>query len=340
MAIVQRLAVVGAGVMGERYVAAYSDHPFIDVVAVCDTDEQKAIELAAQYGIAGTFSSLADALEAEEIDATVVATPDFAHVQPVLTALEAGCHVLCEKPLATSVEDAYRLYRAVEEAPGQLMVNFGNRHRPSAQRLKSAIEAGEIGEIRYANVLLNEKSVKTNTLSWRDRTSPLWFLLSHVVDLIFWLCDDSAASVAVSRSSSSTEAIGDTTAGLLLMRSGAIALVESSWGMPAGYARDVDLRLRLHGTLSVVELDFGDQGFFVGTESMSRYVLWDMEPKASNSLYDWWNRSCYYFADCISRDIPVRPDAADGLRVVATLEAMQRSIDQSAYVAVEIDEIS
>jgi len=318
----QRLALVGAGVMGRRYLDAFSSDPNGEIVAICELDEARREALAAAPGAPRLYRDLAQMVGEIEVDGVIVATPDFAHRDACLTALNSGLHVLCEKPLATSVEEALEIAKAARGADRSLMVNFGNRHRPSAQRLKQAIEEGAIGTPHYAFMCLNEKSLKTATLPWAAQTSPLWFLLSHVCDFLYWIFDDRVESVYAAKS---TRAAASTTTGILRFANGATATIESSWDMPAGYPRDIDLRINVHGTEGVVDLDIGDQGFILSSGPKTASIHWDA-PGGANPA-DWWNRSCHAFTRRIASGEAASPDADDGLEVVMVLAGLQKSLD-------------
>ncbi|UAJ78840.1 Gfo/Idh/MocA family oxidoreductase [Leifsonia sp. ZF2019] len=325
-----RLGLIGTGVMGRRYLDAYSTDPNADVVAVCDLDPGRGTAIAEHYSIPESYSSTDEMLGRARLDGVIVATPDFAHRDPVIAALRAGLHVLCEKPLATTVADAVDMVREEDASAGQLMLNFGNRHRPAALRSKVLIEQGGIGIPRYAFLCLNEKSVKTATLAWRDQTSPLWFLMSHIADLVQWLLGDRVASVYATNG-----AVGgaSTTTAVLNFVGGSTAVLESTWDMPAGYQRDIDLRLTIHGSSGVIDLDMGDQGLIVSGDAATRTVQWDSEP--GGSAEDWWNRSCRYFSRTIAEGGQLRPDGRDGLATVLVLSALQRSLEREAVISVE-----
>jgi predicted dehydrogenase len=99
-------ALVGAGLFGERHAQAYSRHPDVDFVAVCDLDGQRAREIAAKYGVRSYTTTLQDVLANPEIAAVSVATPDHLHREVAVALAEAGKHLLVEKPLATTTEDS------------------------------------------------------------------------------------------------------------------------------------------------------------------------------------------------------------------------------------------
>lgn len=324
----KRLALVGAGMMGARYLDAFRDDPNASVVAVCELNAEKGRALASKHGVTQVFSSTQDLIADGGIDGLIVATPDFAHADPVIAGLAAGLDVLCEKPLATSVDEAVAMVQAAESSSGQLMVNFGNRHRPAARRARAIIEGDTIGEPRHAWLCLNEKSSKTATLAWSANTSALWFLMSHIADLASWLVGDRVVRAFAVNGRGAGEAV--TTTGVLSFVSGASVVLETTWDLPDSYQRDVDLRVSVHGSDGVLDLDMGDQGLVVSGGGGTSAVQWDSEPGPSAD--DWWNRSCHYFSRSIVQGSAIHPDGRDGLANVLVLSALQRSLDTGVVV--------
>ena len=140
-----RIGVIGAGIMGSLHAEAYQQNPNAELIAVCDFIREKAEKAAEKFEAGAFYTDYRKMIEKEELDAVAVATPDFAHTDPVITALEAGLDVIVEKPLATKREDADRIVKAVEKSGCKLMVNYGNRMRPQHRRVKQMIENDELG---------------------------------------------------------------------------------------------------------------------------------------------------------------------------------------------------
>lgn len=327
----KRLALVGAGMMGARYLDAFSEDPNGTVVAICELDLEKGRAVSEKHLIKRLYTSVDQLLNDGEVDALIVATPDFAHASPVLAALAAGLDVLCEKPLATSIEDAVEMVRASDASSGQLMVNFGNRHRPAAKRARALIEEDRIGAPRHAWLCLNEKASKTATLTWSAQTSALWFLISHLTDLAHWLINDRVVRAYAVNGQDTGGAV--TTTAVLTYASGATAVLESTWDLPDSYQRDVDLRVSVHGSRGVLDLDMGDQGLIVSGPDRTATVQWDSQLGSSSD--DWWNRSCRHFTASISAGDLVQPNGRAGLANVLALSALQRSLDTGKAVDVE-----
>ena len=107
--------VIGLGIFGQNHVLSYTEHPFAEVVAVCDLNEDLAKSTAEQYKTK-YYLDYHEMLADPKVEAISVVTPDFLHKEPVIAAAEAGKHILCEKPLASRVADAEEMVKAVEKA--------------------------------------------------------------------------------------------------------------------------------------------------------------------------------------------------------------------------------
>ena len=140
-----RAAVLGVGAMGAHHARLYRAIDGVELVAVADqSNELKAI--AEQYGCAG-YRGHFELLERERPDLVSVAVPTSGHLEVVLEALRAGCHVLVEKPIAATSEQGEQLARAAEAAGLVLAVGHIERFNPAVRRLRDLIDAGTLGRI-------------------------------------------------------------------------------------------------------------------------------------------------------------------------------------------------
>ena len=119
-----RVGVIGLG-MGRHHIAGYQTHPAAQVVAVADLDEDRLQEIGDKYGVTRRYRSGEQLLEEEgDLDVVSVATPNKFHKELTVAALEAGCHVLCEKPMAMNASEARDMLSAARNAGKRLMINF------------------------------------------------------------------------------------------------------------------------------------------------------------------------------------------------------------------------
>lgn len=154
-----RIGVIGSGV-GRNHVRACKNlSEMYDVVAFCDIDEARAHQVAAEHGIPRVFTDAAEMWRADDVDVVDICTPSNLHVRQCLEALDAGKHVVCEKPVAGSLRDVDKLIRAEAASGKHLMPIFQYRFGRGVQKLKFLIEEGVAGRAYLSTV----------ETSWRRR---------------------------------------------------------------------------------------------------------------------------------------------------------------------------
>lgn len=149
-----RLAVIGAGAMGAELLRVASGHEDYEVVGICDTDEGTLRRVEADHPGVALTRDPSEALALPGLDAVYVATPPATHAGLVVPALEAGIHVLCEKPLAIDLDEGRRMLRAVERSTATAAVNFSLSDRHVTLELERALDEGEVGDVLGVDVRL------------------------------------------------------------------------------------------------------------------------------------------------------------------------------------------
>jgi predicted dehydrogenase len=254
-----KVGVIGTGIFGERHLQTYSTYGRAELVAVCDLDEPRARLMTEKYGARRFYRDYHDLL-ADEVEAVSVATPDHLHREVAVACARAGKHILLEKPLATTVEDAEAIRDAVRASGVTLMVDFHNRVNPPFLSVKAALEAGELGEPSFVYARLsNTTKVPLSMLKWAGNSSALWFLGSHTVDLVRWLLNDNPVSVSALSTSGVLKAHGlgcdDVHAALVKFAKGTVAVFENAWILPATQPTVKDFTFELLGSKGAMYVD-------------------------------------------------------------------------------------
>jgi predicted dehydrogenase len=223
--------------MGEQYVRIYASHPRATVVAVCGRNPARVAKLADAHGVPGRYANVADLLADPNVDAVVVATPDDAHAEPVRMALEAGKHVLCEKPFTTNLAEADSLLAISRTSRGKLQVAFNHRWLSSYYQGFRAIRDGSIGRPVAGYARKNDTIfVPTEMLKWAANTSPIHFLGAHDIDLMRWFFGSEPADVYARGARGVLSARGidtwDVVQAHIGFDNGAFATIESAWIYP------------------------------------------------------------------------------------------------------------
>ncbi|KZE46343.1 oxidoreductase [Brevibacillus parabrevis] len=185
-----KVAVIGAGSISDMHLQSYQQNERVQLQAVVDFNEARAKEKAEKYQAATYYINIEAALTDPQIDAVSICTWNNTHADLAISALDAGKHVLLEKPLSTSVESALRIEEAVKRSGKLLQVGFVRRYDTNAQLLKQFIDAGELGEIYYAKASCLRRL--GNPGGWfadkeRSGGGPLIDLGVHVIDLCWYM---------------------------------------------------------------------------------------------------------------------------------------------------------
>ncbi|NOU92275.1 gfo/Idh/MocA family oxidoreductase [Paenibacillus sp. LMG 31456] len=185
-----RIAVIGAGSISDVHFNSYVNNEEVELVAVCDLIEERARAKADKYGARKVFTNYNDLLADPEIDAVSICTWNNTHVEISIAALEAGKHVLVEKPMSTDINKALELQEAVKRSGKKLQVGFVRRYSGSAKVLKQFIDAGELGDIYYAKAsILRRLGNPGGWFSDKERSGggPLMDIGVHIIDLCWYL---------------------------------------------------------------------------------------------------------------------------------------------------------
>jgi len=188
-----KFAIIGCGRIAQRH--AEHIHKAGSLVAVCDIAEEKAVELAGKYQ-AKSYRLAEDMLRAHpEIDVVSVCSPNGLHAEHTIKALKSGFHVLCEKPMALSVQDCGEMINAAERASKRLFIVKQNRFNPPVAAVKKLIEEGRLG--RIYSIQLNcfwNRNGEYYKNSWKGTKAmdggTLFTQFSHFIDLLYWMIGD------------------------------------------------------------------------------------------------------------------------------------------------------
>jgi UDP-N-acetyl-2-amino-2-deoxyglucuronate dehydrogenase len=218
-------AIIGCGRIAGRHADQIIRHG--SLVAVCDNVPEKADKMAAQYNTRAYYS-MEELLKAEKgLDIVIICTPNGLHAQHSIKTLEAGHHVLCEKPLCIDAESGKKMIAAAEKAGKKLFVVKQNRYNPPVIFLKDLISNGKLGKIYsfQVNCFWNRPGAYYN--DWKGSKDldggTLFTQFSHFIDLLYWLLGDVATVKAIGKNfAHPTISFEDTGAVLFEMENGVI----------------------------------------------------------------------------------------------------------------------
>jgi UDP-N-acetylglucosamine 3-dehydrogenase len=149
----KRFAVVGVGSMGANHVRVLADIPEVDLLAVCDADEQVVGRTARRYNIPNGYTEVAEMLSRTTLDAVVIAVPTQFHASIALQCLERGINVLIEKPMATTAEECRRIEEAGRRAGVRIMIGHIERFNPAVTYIASLLQQDYLGKLYYVETV-------------------------------------------------------------------------------------------------------------------------------------------------------------------------------------------
>jgi predicted dehydrogenase len=188
-----RIGVVGAGAIAQlTHLPLLSRMRGAKLVAVCDNDRAKARALADRFDIEDTYNDIEDLLDAGDLQAVVVATPNHLHEPHVLSALAAGVDVLCERPVAMTARGVERIVNAAERAKRKVLVANNHRFRSDVQALAAFLRGGELGKL--TGIRAGAYHFRRGELGWRQRRAEagggaFFDYGVALLDLALWLSD-------------------------------------------------------------------------------------------------------------------------------------------------------
>jgi predicted dehydrogenase len=335
-----RFGVIGTGLWGEVHAEIYSSHPQAALVAVCDNDRARAERVASAYGARRVYADFRELAADSEIDAVAVVTPDFAHREPIVAAARAGKHVITEKPLATTLEDAEAVAEAVRSAGVRFMVDFHTRWNPPIVVARRDIEEGSLGTIVSAYFRLNDTiSVPTEMLSWAKRSSILWFLGSHTVDTLRYLFQDEVEKVySVSRSvvlRGRGLDVPDLYQTVLHFRSGIVATTENHWIIPNTHPSVNDIKVNILGSRGMFNMDLtNNQMIERYLEHQSDHPDCLVKPQVRQKHVGFAYESIRDFVECLATGRELQVGLEDGLTVTKVVLAIMESAESGRIVDV------
>ena len=356
-----RIALIGCGGIAlQNHIPGVALCPDARVVALCDTDKACLERARQQTGIDQVFASSTDVMTRDDIDAVIVATPNYTHPGIVLAAVGAGKHVLCEKPLALNFADAQAMARKADSAGVRHMTAFTYRFVPAMRYLAHLIKRGDLGQpYHYRSCRLQDWG--SRNLGWRQvkklaGTGELGDMLSHRIDFAHHLVGPMRRLVSnqkrvVDIRQGSPSDLDDWVAILADFENAATGVLESS---KLASGRNESWR-----SLDYVEINGSERSFVFTTgqwntlqtgkaggpgletitipEDFWRVPGSPRDPRSGDPLVTFRYDQAFEFVTAIREQRPCSPSLHDGARAQAVMDAAVTSAEASAWVKVKYD---
>lgn len=333
-----RVGIIGLGI-GRSHIRGYQSHPGAEVVAIADLDETRLKVSGDEYKIAGRYRDAQEMLAKEKLDLVSVCTPNKFHKPLALAALDAGCHVLCEKPMAMNTAEAREMLAAAKRTRKRVMINFSYRFIPQSWAIKAQVDAGALGDIYFARTIWHRRRGMPGFGGWFGQKDlagggPIIDLGVHRLDLALWLMGYpkpvwvlastyNAIGSRVAKEKGAKFDVEDMGVALIKFANGATLELEASW--TAYIAEQELMETRLLGTLGGAIQRNVDEGYKFESELFVERdgVHYDMKlhhppgPDVPNQYH--------HFVDCIVHNKPHIATGEQGLIVMELLDAIYES---------------
>ncbi len=322
-----RIGVVGLGYWGPNLARNFDALPGCELAWCCDASEEARARVRQSFPSARFTGELDDLLNDPTLDAIALATPVPTHAELAVRVLEAGRHCFVEKPLAQSVADAEAALAAGRASGKTLMVGHLLEYHPGVAKLKELVDSGELGE-RIFYIYGN----RLNLGKLRADENALWSLGAHDVSVLLHLAGEEPWEVVAHGESYLRPGVEDVVFCFLRFPSGLSAHLHLSWLDPHKERRFTVVGSRRMATFDDMAIEgklaIYDKGFDEDVATYGEYItrtgdiFWPRIPNVEPLRLE-----CEHFVECVRTGATPRSDGESGLRVVAVLEQLQRSLD-------------
>ena len=342
-----KVGVVGNGGISGVHLRAYSLNPKVEIWALCDINEERLNRRGDEYNVPAErrFTDVNDMLAAcPEIEAVSICTWNSAHAPCAIAALNAGKHVLCEKPMAMSAAEAAAMQEAAEKNGKLLMIGFVRRFGNDCAVMKDFIDKGYFGDIYYAKATyLRRKGCPGGWFGDKARSGggPLIDLGVHVIDLCRYLMGNplpvsvygatfnklgnrgniksKSAYVSQTREGGDIFNVEDLATAMIRFDNGAVLQIEASFSL--NIEKD-EGKLQFFGTKAGAKLDPELTIYSEMNDYMTNVTLANSTALSFDGLFE---NEVNHFVDCVLTGAPCRNPAADGVTLMKILDGIYES---------------
>jgi predicted dehydrogenase len=348
------LGVVGLG-EGKGLVKGLQGHPDLSVVAVCDVDPERVAHVRRQFEVPHGYTELQELVRREDIEIVVIYTPDGLHREHIATAFEAGKHVICTKPLVSTLVEARKVLALVRRHPEQrLMVGQSSRFFGPMQAQRQAVLGGSLGRLHFgeAHYVHDMRWFYGNRPWAKEGGLDLIFGgCSHPVDLLRWHLGDVSEVFAYADRSELAEEAGFEGQDIFVVNlrfvDGRLGRVLGLFGLEQPHAVRPWIEVALYGDKGTFVAKYPQLEALIKLVGQAERVEHYFEDSYHYFQFEGVNHHAgefvnytEYFARCLVEGQVPQPDALDGFKSMATLEAMRESILTGAPARVREFELS
>ncbi len=339
-----KIGIIGVGNISYFHIQGYLQNPYVEVYAFCDINAEQLKKRGEEFGVSRLYTDINEFLALQEIDAVSVCTWNSAHADCAIAALNAGKHVLCEKPMSVSKAKAEQMQAAAEKNGKLLMIGFVRRFGNDCNVLRDFIQNDYFGELYYAKAAYLRRN--GNPGGWfgdksRSGGGPLIDLGVHVIDLVRYLMGNpkpvsvygatfqklfnrknvkaAAGYASVSKSDKDICDVEDLASAMIRFDNGAVLSVETSFSL--NLKKD-EGKIELFGTKGGAKID---PELEIYTEINNYLADVHLDYPTALDFDGLFDSEINHFVDCVRNGTPCRAPAQDGVILMAILDAVYES---------------
>ncbi|MED3877670.1 Gfo/Idh/MocA family oxidoreductase [Priestia megaterium] len=328
-----KIGVIGCGSIAQhRHLPEYKMNEQVELVAVCDINTERANSVAQQYGVKA-YTNYEELLASGTVEAVSVCTPNYLHAPISVAALNSGVHVLCEKPMATSEEEAKAMIEAAKTNGKKLMIGHNQRFVASHQKARELIEKGEIGKIYSFRTAFGHGGPEGWSVDGKDS----WFFKKdeafigamgdlgvHKTDMLRYILNEEIVEVGAFVESNAKDFanVDDNAVCVLKTESGIIGTLAASWA----YNGKEDNSTIVYGEKGILRLEDDPTYSLVAQYATGEVVNYELGKIQSNDEGGQSNsRVIEQFVDAVAEDKESPVPGEEGLKSLAVILAALKS---------------
>lgn len=329
-----KVGVIGCGYWGPNLIRNFNENYHTDIRYACDLIKERLERIKIRYPHVNTTANYKELLRNKDIHAIAIATPVFTHYKLVKESLEAGKHVLVEKPLTSAVREAEKLINLASQKGLVLLVDHTFIYTGAIRRIKEFISAGELGKMYYFD------SVRVNLGLFQHDVNVIWDLAPHDLSIMDFIVDEKPLSVVATGASHTPREIEDVAYVTVRFKGSLIAHFHVNWMSPVKIRKIIiggSKKMVVFDDLDPAEkIKIYDKGIKLSKpdekaayQTLVQYRIGDMYAPAIDNI-EALRVEVEHFADCIKNNKTPITDGEAGLRVVRILEAADKSIKKGS----------
>jgi predicted dehydrogenase len=343
-----RIGFIGvAGIAGQQ-IRCLQHREDVTFAALCDINEEALARRQEEYNFERTYTDWKEMLAKGDLDAVSVCTPNFLHLEPTVDALNAGCHVMVEKPLAMNVAEGQKMVDAAEKAGKELVIGFQHRFNPKTQRIRRAWESGMLGDVLYARVwALRRRGIPNWGMFVRKDLQgggPMIDIGVHAIEMAHYAM---GSPKPVAASGQTYTYLGDQPSDA----------VECSWkgwdyenytveDLATGYVRfengaTMNIEASFAAHIGPQGMDFTLMGTQGGAQQSTGVIYHDQNGYMTDSTAAWLPKNEMFrvkmdcFVDCCLHGGPNMASGAEGLMIQKILDAVYASAEAGREIPID-----